>query len=120
MTIQANANGVISGRFTIPANIPAGTKSVVMRGVGGSFGETRYTGNGTIITNELTRVITRIRGYDPLAQTFTLDVPHQVAGVDLWFTTIGEKDVRVQLRETYRFTEPRSTRRVHTHQKPTE
>lgn len=100
MSIQANADGVISGRFTIPANIPAGTKSVVITGVGGSRGDTSYTGSGTIVTNELTRIVTRIRGFDPLAQTFTLDVPYQVAGVDLWFTTIGEKDVRVQLRET--------------------
>lgn len=100
MSIQANAEGVLSGRFTIPANIPAGTKSVAITGVGGSQGETSYTGNGTIITNELTRIVTRIRGFDPLAQTFSLEVPHQVAGVDVWFTTIGEKDVRVQLRET--------------------
>lgn len=100
MTVKANAEGVISGSFTIPENIPAGTKSVVLTGVGGSHGETSYTGSGTIITNELTRVITRIQGYDPLAQTFTLDESYHIAGVDLWFTVLGDKDVRVQIRET--------------------
>lgn len=100
MTIKANAQGVANGHFTIPANIPAGTKSVVFNGSGGSRGETRYTGSGTIVTRQLGRVITITRGFDPLAQTFTLDAARQIAGVDVCFTHIGSSDVRVQIRET--------------------
>lgn len=100
MSFTANAEGVISGHFTIPPNIPSGTKSVVLRGVGGSFGETLYTGSGTIITRQLGRVITITRGFDPLAQTFTLTEARQVAGVELCFTHLGSAEVRVQIRET--------------------
>lgn len=100
MTIQANADGVLTGRFTIPANIPAGTKSVVFNGSGGSRGETRFTGSGTLVTRQLGRVITRIRRSDPLAQTFTLNAPRQIGGVELCFTTLGSAQVRMQIRET--------------------
>lgn len=100
MTIQANANGVLTGRFTIPNNIPSGTKSVNFNGSGGSRGEALYTGSGTIITRNLRRVITIRRGTDPLAQTFTLDSARQIAGVELYFTHKGSKAARVQIRET--------------------
>jgi hypothetical protein len=100
MTIQANANGVATGRFTIPANIPSGTKSVAFNGSGGSRGDTVYTGSGTITTRQVSRVITTIVGSDPLAQTFTLDAPRQVAAVELCFTKGGASQVWVQIRET--------------------
>ena len=102
MTIQANANGVVNGRFTIPANIPSGTKSVTFTGSGGSHGEALYTGSGTILTRRLGRVINISRRWtDPLAQTFTLETARQIAGVDLSFTTLGSAPVKVQIRETY-------------------
>ena len=113
MAIQANADGVVSGRFTVPANIPAGTKSVIANGTGGSRGETQYTGSGTITTQFLRRVITITRGFDPLAQTFTLDSARQVAGVELYFTKLGTTPVRVQIRETQnRFAQSGSIGRI--------
>lgn len=98
---QADINGVVHGRFRVPPNIPAGTKSVVFRSATGAVAETTYTGSGTITTLDLRRVtnITK-RRYDPLAQTFTLSESRLLAGVDLWFTQKGVHDVRVQIRET--------------------
>lgn len=100
MTLQADANGVVTGYFTIPENIPAGTKSVKFKGSNGSEGEALYTGSGTINTRRLRRILTIRQGVDPLAQTFTLDSARQIAGVELTFTQLGTKPARVQIRET--------------------
>jgi hypothetical protein len=86
----ADAFGVITGSFTIPANIPAGTKQVVFRGEGGSQGVASYSAQGTHITRVLrenTVIITNL--FDPLAQTFTLDTPRILGAVDLKFTNRG-------------------------------
>jgi hypothetical protein len=37
---------------------------------------------------------------DPLCETFSLPAQGQIAGVDLWFTAIGARDIIVQVRET--------------------
>ena len=37
---------------------------------------------------------------DPLAQTFSIDAPMQVTGVDLWFTAVGSTPIEVSIRET--------------------
>lgn len=99
--LTANAAGEISGKFTIPANVPAGAKAVAALGAGGSYGVATYTGRGTIVVDER-RVVTTITEtrFDPLAQTFTLSEGRHVAAVDLWFTVAGDSDVMVQLRET--------------------
>ncbi len=98
---QANDQGVVTGRFTVPANVPAGTKSVVFVGETGSRAETTYTGSGTITSLQLRRVTNiTTRRYDPLAQTFTLMEPRLLVGVDVWFTKKGVHDVRLQIRET--------------------
>ncbi|WP_281559426.1 hypothetical protein [Thalassomonas sp. RHCl1] len=101
--VQADSNGVVRGSFTVPSGVPSGTKSVTFSGDGGSFGEASYTGSGRIQVATMRRVRTintwRQR-WDPLAQTFTLPQSRHIAGVDLWFTTLGEDTVRVQIRET--------------------
>lgn len=101
MTLQANSNGVVTGKFMIPANVPAGAKRVVFEGSGGSAGEANFIGQGmTVIENRQVVTTVNLVKYDPLAETFTLDNAQQISGVDLWFTARGTSPVEVQLRET--------------------
>lgn len=97
--LAADQTGKLSGKFTIPEGIPAGSKSVQFTGAGGSHGEAVFVGQGSLTTQTL-RQITSVTQwyYDPLAQTFTLTRAVQLAGVDLWFTA-KETEVRVQIRE---------------------
>lgn len=121
----ADANGEIRGRFTVPADVPVGTKAVAVQGERVS-GQTSYTGNGVITITERRRVttlttvnwnditnITNItnvtninnntnvwNNIDPLAQTFTLEENRHIAGADLWFKALGTLSVLVQIRET--------------------
>lgn len=101
-TLTANAAGVITGKFTIPANIRAGAKAVQAIGAGGQMGTATFTGRGTIRTEERRRITTttEVRS-DPLAQTFTLTEGRHIAGVDLWFAVKdAARDVIVQIRDT--------------------
>ena len=88
MAIQANAQGVVSGKFTIPANVPAGSKRVSFAGAGGSKGDAVFAGSGTITNQVLRQVTTQTSVFwwasvDPLAQTFTINESVQIAAVDL-------------------------------------
>lgn len=97
--LTANAAGKISGTFRVPANIPAGSKSVAFAGAGGAYGEAVFVGQGNLTTQTLRKVTNVTRWYwDPLAQTFSLEKAVQLAGVDLWFTA-KKTEVRVQIRE---------------------
>ena len=101
--ITADNTGKCSGSFTIPANIPSGTKLVRFEGQGGSRAEAHFVGLGTEVTSIMQQVTTRTTSYyqyDPLAQTFRVDAPMQLAGVDVWFTAKGSSPVTLQLRET--------------------
>lgn len=111
MTLVADENGRISGNFTVPPNIPVGTKLMQFEGSEGSFGEASYTARGIITTEERRRVTTlteirqqqttvTFRRFDPLAQTFTLPIGRHIAGIDLWFTEKGTRRVIVQIRNT--------------------
>lgn len=101
MSIQANSQGVVTGKFTIPGGIPAGTKQVEFRGSGGSVGYGTFTGQGTLVESVQRQVTTtNVYRYDPLAETFTLPDTVQIAAVDLWFTAKGNTRVAVQVRET--------------------
>ncbi|MCY7295101.1 hypothetical protein [Alteromonas sp. a30] len=101
MSIVADANGIVRGRFNVPSGVPVGTKSVAFTGEGGSRGETTYTGSSQVQTFTRRRVqtVTILRS-DPLAQTFTLDETTIVAAVDVWVKEIGSTPVRCQIRET--------------------
>ncbi len=46
MTLTANEQGEISGQFTVPENVPTGTKLVQFIGDQGNYGETTYTSRG--------------------------------------------------------------------------
>jgi hypothetical protein len=99
-TLVANAQGVLSGTFPIPANVPAGTKAVDFRGTGGSAASALFTGQGERTDREMSQIIYfRVQPVDPLAQTFVLDKPEHCTGVDLWFTAKGTTGALVQLRE---------------------
>lgn len=100
--LVANSNGVITGKFTIPANIPAGTKSVVFTGAGGSRATATFVGSGTITNQVLQKTITEYYWtlFDPVAQTFIPNENCQIAAVDLLFNAVGTTDVLVQIRDT--------------------
>lgn len=111
MALVADSDGKITGQFSVPPNIPVGTKLVQFIGDQGSYGDSTYTARG-VVTNEERRRVTTVtevqqqqttvvlRRFDPLAQTFTLQQGRHVGGVDLWFTDRGDKTVVVQIRET--------------------
>lgn len=102
MALTADANGVIKGKFTIPAGISAGSKNFEVLGAGGSRGDATFFGQGTTVNQVLqsvTRVTTRVE-IDPLAQTFSLPAERQLAGVELFVTAKGTSPIIVQIRET--------------------
>ncbi|ECN9265229.1 hypothetical protein ZL58_14430 [Salmonella enterica subsp. enterica serovar Typhimurium] len=112
-TLTADQNGVITGKFTIPAStFKAGTKQVRFQGAGlpavgntpaqpASHAETTFTGQGTVVTNTMRQVTNVMQSYyDPLAQTFILNDPRQLHGVDVFLMVAGTTDLIVQLRET--------------------
>lgn len=98
--VVADDSGTLSGMFTIPASVPAGSKTVAFTGGNGSYGEAVFTGQGslTVQTLRTLRVVTNIL-IDPLAQTFILDADTQCTGADLWFTDCGG-DATIEIRET--------------------
>lgn len=103
MTVQANAQGVVTGKFTIPANVRAGAKSVEFLGAGGSYGTATFFGQGELV-EQILRSVTQITGVltglDPLAQTFSLSTQTQLGGADIFVTAKGTSDIVVQIRET--------------------
>jgi hypothetical protein len=103
MPLTANSAGQISGTFTIPANVPTGTKRVRFIGGQGSFAATRFIGDGTIVTRTQRQITTiETRFWDPLAQTFRLDQSRHLTAIDLRFTARGStaNKVVVEIRET--------------------
>lgn len=107
MALTADGNGVVTGHFTVPANIPIGTKRVEFEGAGSSKAVATFTGRGQITVQELRRVqtitttiVNNFERYDPLAETFTLNQAALVSGVDLWFTDKGTSgNTFVEIRE---------------------
>ena len=96
----ANGAGLLSGTFNIPANVPAGTKTVDFRGTGGSSASTLFTGQGERTDREMSQIIYyRVAPVDPLAQTFMLDQAIHCTGVDLSFAAKGTTGALVQIRE---------------------
>lgn len=99
-----DADGVISGTFTIPANVTAGTKTVYAKGGSGAIAEALFTGQGTIEIDVMRRVTTINRfsrppttaleggggdNSDPQAQNFTLPEMRQLIGMDFHLCKIG-------------------------------
>lgn len=104
MTLNANSAGLLAGKFTIPAAVPAGSKRVRFVGAGGSRGEAVFIGQGELQTDtrqQITRITASSGGRTPARwRRPSPQRRHQVGGVDLWFTAKGTSPVVVQVRET--------------------
>lgn len=102
--LAGDAGGEITGSFTIPANIPAGTKTVRALGQGGTNAQAMFTGQGTIEVDVMRRTTTIQRwipqpprpggggsetGFDPQAQNFMLPEVRQLVGVDFHLCELG-------------------------------
>ena len=98
MTISANSSGALTGRFTIPASIPAGIKVVRLTGNAGSVAQAVFRGGGVLERTLMQRTINDYM--DPLAQTFTLPSRAQIGAIDLWINVAGTTVVKAQIRET--------------------
>jgi hypothetical protein len=103
--VAANPQGQAQGSFTIPANISSGSKLVNFTGSGGSYGSAVFVGQGLRESRTLQEIISTtqnmgILSVDPLAQTFSLDAPAQITGVELFVTAVGSTAITVQIRET--------------------
>ncbi len=107
-TPTADGDGRMTGSFTIPANVTAGTKTVFAKGMGGTEATALFTGQGTIEISVMRQVTTierwqrqRIqrdsggdnRGArsDPQAQLFAVPELRQIAGVDFRLCAIGDR-----------------------------
>lgn len=101
MALVADQNGTLKGKFTIPANVQAGAKSVDLTGSGGSRGSAVFVGEG-ILVSEVLQNVTRTTQtyYDPLAQTFSLPEENQIGGVEVVVTAKGSTPISIQIRET--------------------
>lgn len=110
----ANGTGELTGTFTIPENITAGTKIVAAKGMGQTEATAMFAGQGTLETRTM-RLVTTIetwtrartegigggggrgsgadgsRGLDPQAQVFALPETRQVMGVDIHLCHIGDE-----------------------------
>lgn len=119
-TQVANAAGEINGVFTIPPNVPAGSKRLLASTAAGRVAVSTFVGQGsinidvlrqvttvTVSTNRIIREVTSIGlgggggdgssdraeagDPDPLAQTFSLMQGRFVAGVDFKITAVGDR-----------------------------
>lgn len=99
--LVANADGKITGSFTIPPNVTAGQKAVVAVGASGNSGTASFVGQGTVDVTVMQRITTTqffntqtespTSGVDPQAQTYTLDEGRQLASFELKFCAIGDR-----------------------------
>uniref|UniRef100_UPI00235ED2DD DUF4815 domain-containing protein n=2 Tax=unclassified Bartonella TaxID=2645622 RepID=UPI00235ED2DD len=92
--LVADSKGTLEGTFTIPQNIPAGTKNVVARGKGGTIATGLFTGQGVIDVKVMRRTTT-VKIWeqdDPQAQVFTPDETRQITGIDFHLCKIGNQN----------------------------
>lgn len=94
--LTANDDGVITGAFTIPPNVPTGTKVVYVIGEYGSYGEAYYSASFQVVPDPPPP-----RRHDPVAQTFTPRNDMMIAGIDVKFCKKGPTmaPVMVQIRD---------------------
>ncbi len=122
MTLVADSNGEVTGKFTVPANVSAGSKLAEFIGAGGSHGRAVFFGQGLMQKNTFQELITTTRFLtsassvsgggisiadgathgptDPLAQTFSVNEQMHIGGVDLFVVAKGSTPIAVQIRET--------------------
>lgn len=119
MSLTANSSGVVTGKFTIPAGLPAGSKTVLFEG-GSSRAAATFVGRGQLHIQTLREIensrwlVTTTETLvppppepepepeptgtsgsggalfiDPVAQTFVLDQAALISGAEVWFTAKG-------------------------------
>jgi hypothetical protein len=103
----ADGTGNLTGTFTVPADIPSGSKNVEFLGNQGNFGSAIFTGQGTLVNREWNSITTtttwrwtpRPPGRDPLAQSFVLPEGRHITALDLQFAVKGSdsNDVSVDI-----------------------
>lgn len=94
----ANAQGVITGAFTTPADIPIGAKLVEFNGSEGNRGTAVFTASASLRT--IRRTVRRSLPVDPQAQTIIMSSDATVNGLDVWITDKGSRDIVAQIRTT--------------------
>ena len=100
-TVNANASGEFSAKFTIPANTPCGSVSVVVKNNLDKGGDATFVAQGH---KQIKRVTTQtvkvnVRAIDPLAQSFQFDNDTILTKVGLFFSLKdSSKNVLLQIR----------------------
>jgi hypothetical protein len=90
-TQTANGSGVITLSFTIPANMPAGRRSIRATGAAGSFAQTVFIGEGTVDTQTLRRVHLVARDAPPpVTVTNIITIIEQVSNPVVNDTPVGD------------------------------
>lgn len=74
----ADASGLMSFSFQIPANVPAGSHTVRVRGAAGAFGEATYYGQGTIVVDVMRHVNLVTRSAPPPVQVTNVTVQQTI------------------------------------------
>ncbi|MED3070326.1 hypothetical protein P4310_33725, partial [Bacillus thuringiensis] len=92
-TINANSQGIATGKFMIPQNIRTGTREVSLRN-DDNMAITTFSAQGTakITTDTITRTHVTFQLYDPLAQSFALTQPRVISSVGVYFASKSAKD----------------------------
>jgi Domain of unknown function (DUF4815) len=92
-TIMSNAQGVATGKFTIPAGIRTGIREVILQNSSNNAFST-YTAQGTLKTTEeiITKTRVTVNLYDPLAQSFVFPQDRVVTSFDLFFASKSSTD----------------------------
>ncbi|MES0023166.1 MULTISPECIES: DUF4815 domain-containing protein [unclassified Mesorhizobium] len=112
--LVGDANGRITGTFTIPGNVASGTKHVGAIGGGASTANTEFSGQGQVEINTSQQVTTVQRfqvapprssggggangsaggrgNPDPVAQSFQFTEGRHIASIEVKFCAIGDRD----------------------------
>lgn len=87
-TVNANASGVASGTFQIPANVRCGTVEVFLQNATNSA-VTTYVAQGTLQTDTevIQKTYVTVNLHDPLAESFTFQDDRVVTSFDLYFAS---------------------------------
>ena len=91
-TVQSDSKGTVKAKFTIPQNVPCGTKTIKLIADGDPSKRTRegsctYTaiGKRRLTKKTVLKETVNYNYIDPLAQSFQLDKDTVLIGVDLFF-----------------------------------
>src|SRR5690606_5942749 len=92
-TLMANAQGVATGKFTIPSGVRTGTREVTLQNAE-NMATSTYTAQGTrkITEDVITQTRVTFNLYDPLAQSFAFPSDRVVTSVGVYFASKSSTD----------------------------